>query len=154
MDRNNKRYKTKYAGVHYRIKKNGDKVYLSRSTANNWKRKGELYTYDFFTTHIENKPILPFTNCGYYETVDEPRIYLNGWIIKEDNFVLDIFYDEGFKLSFFNWNSNEYSNEILTILEDLNFEYKNSRYELKTMLKDKKEFYEFLVSICIMFDEI
>lgn len=138
----------------YQIKKNGDKVYLSRSTANNWKRKGELYTYDFFTTHIENKPILPFTNCEYYETVDEPRIYLNGWIMKEDNFVLDIFYDEGFKLSFFNWNSNEYSNEILTILEDLNFEYKNSRYELKTMLKDKKEFYEFLVSICIMFDEI
>jgi hypothetical protein len=74
--------------------------------------------------------------------------------MKEDNFVLDIFYDEGFKLSFFNWNSNEYSNEILTILEDLNFEYKNLRYELKTMLKDKKEFYEFLVSICKMFDEL
>jgi hypothetical protein len=138
----------------YQIKKNGNKVYLSRSTANNWKRKGELYTYDFFTTHIENKPILPFTNCGYFETVDEPRIYLNGWNMKEDNFVLDIFYDEGFKLSFFNWNSNEYSNEILTILEDLNFEYKNLRYELKTMLKDKKEFYEFLVSICKMFDEL
>lgn len=27
-ERNNKRYKTKYAGVHYRIKKNGDKSYV------------------------------------------------------------------------------------------------------------------------------
>lgn len=138
----------------YQIKKYGDKVYLSRSTANNWKRKGELHTYDFFTTHLENKPILPFTNCGYFETVDEPCMYLNEWIMEEDNFVLDIFYDEGFKLSFFNLNSNEYSNEVLTILENLNFESKNSRYELKTMIKNKNEFYEFLVSICKMFEEL
>jgi hypothetical protein len=138
----------------YQIKKNGDKVYLSRSTANKWKRKGELYTYDFFTTHIENKPILPFTNCGYFETVDEPRMYLNKWIMKEDNFALDIFYDEGFKLSFFNWNSNEYSKEVLTILDNLNFEFKNSRYELKTMIKNKNDFYVFLVSICKMFEEL
>jgi hypothetical protein len=135
----------------YQIKKNGDKVYLSRSTANNWKRKGELYTFDFYTTHIENKSIPPFTNCGYFETVDEPRMFMNGWNIKADNFVLDIFYDEGFKLSFFNWNSNEYSNEIKSVLETLNFEYKNSRFEMKTVLKDKEDFYIFLNSICNAF---
>lgn len=134
----------------YQIKKNGAKVYLSRSTANKWKRKGELYTFDFFTSHIENKHLKPFTNCGYYETVDEPRMFMNNWIVKEDNFVLDIFYDEGFKLSFFNQNSDEYPNEILTILEMLNFEYKNSRHELKTMIKDKINFYDFLVSVCKM----
>lgn len=138
----------------YQIKKNEDKVFLSRSTANKWKRKGELYTYDFFTTYIENKPIKPFTNCNYFETVDEPCVFMDNWFIKNHNFAIDIFYDNGFKLSFFDRYGNEMSEEVLNILDELKFEKINTRYELNTMLNDNKEFETKLINFCKRLESI
>ena len=132
----------------YQIKKNGEKIYLARSTANNWKRKAELYTYDMYTTHFENKPLLPFTRIVYYETVDEPCIFIENWFYDKRNFAVDIYFDEVFSISFYDRYENEYPENVKDILAEFKFEISNSRYHLKTMIKDKEHFYLLINSIC------
>jgi len=135
----------------FQIKKNKNKIYLSRSTANNWKRKAELYTFDLFTTKIENRPIHPFSRSGYHETVEEPCAFIDSWILASNNFAIDIFFDNGFMLSFFDRNGNEIPNDLIENLKDLNFVENNNRYELQTKFIDKNEVYNLLTSICATF---
>jgi hypothetical protein len=132
----------------FQIKKNKNKIYLSRSTANNWKRKAELYTFDLFTTKIENNPIHPFNRSGYHETVDEPCAFIDKWCLASNNFAIDIFFDNGFMLSFFDRNGNQFPEDLIENLEDLSFVENNDRYELKTEFMDKNEIYNLLISIC------
>ncbi|TDE51435.1 DUF262 domain-containing protein [Flavobacterium sp. GT3P67] len=132
----------------YQIKKNGEKIYLARSTANNWKRKAELYTYDMYSTHFENKPLAPFNRIVYFETVDEPCIFIENWFYEKHNFALDIYFDEVFSISFYDRYENEYPEEVNNILVEFNFEIRNSRYHLKTTIKDKQDFFNLIHSIC------
>ncbi|MFC4818115.1 GmrSD restriction endonuclease domain-containing protein [Flavobacterium sp. GCM10023249] len=140
----------------YQIKMNFEKIYLSRSHANNWKRKAELYTYDFFTTIIRNKPIQPFTNSDYHETVDEPCAFLDQWTYNnKHNFALDIFiYENSFVLSFFDRNENEYPETLVDLLNNLRFEQEGNRYYLNTGIKEKNAVIILLKTICSKFGEM
>lgn len=138
----------------FQIKKNGKKIYLSRSNAGNWKRKAELYTYDLFNVKLARKSLNPFTNSNYFETIDEPCAFIDNWFFNESSFAIDIFYYEGFQFSFFDRKGNEIPKQIIDILEELNFEKKENRYNLDTNLITKEEAYELLKSICEKFESI
>lgn len=138
----------------FQIKKNGTKVYLSRSNANNWKRKAELYTYDLFTSKMENYQFSPFTRSNYHETVDEPCAFIDNWLINDNNFAMDIFCDNGFVISFFDRNGNDIPDKLIEILENLNFTQINNRYNLTTNSYEKEEVFKLLKSICSNFETV
>ncbi|MDI9258183.1 DUF262 domain-containing protein [Flavobacterium sedimenticola] len=132
----------------FQIKKNGDKIYLSRSNAGNWKRKAELYTYDLFTTKLFGKSIYPFTRSDYYETIDEPCAFIDNWYYGDNSFAIDIFFNKGFVLSFFDRKENKIPAIIVDTLEQSQFVKEDNRYNLVTDLYHKEEVFEILISVC------
>ncbi|SNR33136.1 DUF262 domain-containing protein [Flavobacterium sp. ov086] len=135
----------------FQIKKNKEKIYLARSTANSWKRKAELYSYDLYSRYFEDKPLKPFTRSNYYDTIDEPCVFIENWFFGNNNFALDIYFEDGFLLSFYDRYENEYPDVIINTLTELNFEIRDSRYHLNTMIKSKEEVFELLNKLCADF---
>jgi len=107
----------------YRIAHRDNKIALSRSDANSWKRHAELYTYTLFKSKLEWRAELfaPFTITRYWDTADgEPCAVIDNWCYKQYNFEFDIRHNHNgdFSIAFFAKGEKQIPDEIKNVLSD------------------------------------
>ena len=122
-----------YTGNNLQIRySNPQKVYLlTRPTLRG--KHCELYSYNLFTKYIEDINFLPFKNKEYYysHSSEQPCIYFDKWLTKENhinyNFALDVAFENGeFVVKFFDRNENNIEQKY--IINDFVYEVNQKKY--------------------------
>ncbi len=121
----------------YQVEKleNNTTIYLNRGYNNNppaekwgWARVGELYSYYLFKKEFEQKIIEPFSSDIRYwassnPSEEKPCIMLEDWLFHNHSFTIEIWYEDGYFITFLdkNSNSNHIAQEIIEVLTQNSF---------------------------------
>lgn len=97
----------------------------------------EYYSYGFYIRYLKEKPLIPFKNNNYIPlSGDEyiPYVVIEGWRHKELDCKIYINYisqDNHFLLRFFDCNQLQLDEEIISIMEDNDFELLEEHFSLR-----------------------
>ena len=133
----------------YQIRFEDNNLYLARSSARNWIKKAEFYTFLFYIKHIKNNLMLPFTRSDYFDSAYEiPCAFMDSWVVDEKyNYTIDVKFDNTYYFEFFDRKGNNISEEVTLQLKNLGFELReNGRWKKK--LESDINTYDNLKSIC------
>jgi len=138
-----------------------DKItfYLLSKTQRNGFHK-ELYSLDLFKHKLEGTHFQPFIPTDYFASTSDrpPCVYLDGWKYKKRLFALDIRFQSGFNLRFFNRNDEPYPEEIIEALEKLGFIETTTKDKIDYILtlesRDHDEIVAQLLSVCTVLNAI
>lgn len=135
------------------IRIQNDIISLARSSADNWQVRAELYSYVLYLKHFSKNSTSPFQYADYFNSAYQvPCVYLKDYkTLDDNNYELDIFWDKGFKLCFYDSNKRNPSQIKNNYLSKFSYDSENDQYWLHTDISDIDVIYEEINKFCSEF---
>jgi len=146
---------------HYQIEKNDKKIYLNRGGVDtikwNWRRVGELYGYYLFKEYFDKQNFSLFPEKFYWVTStpeeDKPCIIIRGF----ENYQIEVYgKKEKLHIDFFDRYKKELPLNVIHILENSNFENKDSKwwYKRKINLCNRNDVVKIIKEVSLELEKI
>lgn len=140
---------------HFQIEKNDNTIYLNRGNVGvtrwSWRRVGELYSYYLFKEEFEGKSFAFFNEEAWYWNNSSPEEERPCIIIQGlERYQIDIYFQKNkFHIDFWDRDKTELPQNIIQILENSTFKYKDTfLYKKKVDLCKRHEVVFEIENLC------